>query len=58
MSALPWPPSAYYWNLMYIGLRTSDALRKKTWRIGSGPGGTSENPQKAKFAEYLFHALR
>jgi hypothetical protein len=50
MSALPWPPSAYYWNLMYIGLRTSDALRKKTWRIGSGPGGTSENHQNANFA--------
>jgi hypothetical protein len=31
---------------------------------GIGPGlcimleGTSENPQKAKFAEFLFHALR
>jgi hypothetical protein len=28
---------------------TSDALRKKTWRIGSGLGETSENLTKANF---------
>jgi hypothetical protein len=42
---------------MYIGLRTSDTLHKKPWRIGSGLCGTSENPQKAKFAEFPFQAL-
>jgi hypothetical protein len=42
---------------MYIGLPTSDTLHKKLCRIGPGLCGTSENHQKAKFAEILFHAL-
>ena len=48
----------YYQSLMYIGLRTCDKLHKKPCRIGSGLCGTSENAQKAKFAEFHFHALR
>jgi len=39
---------------MYIGLRISDTLHKKACRIGPGLYGTSENPQKAKFVEFLF----
>jgi len=42
---------------MYIGLPTSDTLHKKLCLIGTGLCETSENPQKAKFAEFLFHAL-
>jgi hypothetical protein len=33
----------YYRSLMYIGLRTSDTLHKKPYRIGSGLCRTSEN---------------
>jgi hypothetical protein len=42
---------------MYIGLRTSKSLHKKTFCIVPGLCGTSENSQKAKFAEFLFQAL-
>jgi hypothetical protein len=43
---------------MYIGLRTSDTLHKKSCRIGSGLGGTSENSVMANFREFTFWALR
>src|ERR671911_322392 len=33
-------------------------LHKKSCRIGPGLCGTSEKSQKAKFAEFLFHALK
>jgi len=42
---------------MYIRLGPSDTLHKTNCCIGPGLWGTSENPQKAKFAEFLFHAL-
>jgi hypothetical protein len=42
---------------MYIMLHTSDTLHKNLCRIGSGLCATSENSLKAKFAEFLFHAL-
>jgi hypothetical protein len=61
MSALPWPPSAHYWTLMYIGLPTSDTLHKKPCRIGPGIMTILQpdfrERQNAKFAEFYFHAL-
>jgi hypothetical protein len=43
---------------MYIGYAPPDTLHKKPCRIGPGLCGTSEDGGKAKFAEFLFHALR
>ena len=43
---------------MYGELLTFDTLHKTTCRIGPRLCGTSENAQKAKFAELLFHELR
>jgi hypothetical protein len=40
---------------MYIGLPTSDILHKKSWRIGSGLGGITENLPYAKFACVSVH---
>jgi len=43
---------------MYAGLWTLDTLHKTICSIGPGLCGTSENAQKAKFAEYLFPRTR
>jgi hypothetical protein len=43
---------------MYTRLGPSYTLHKTTYCIGPELCGTSENPQKAKFAEFQFHALR
>jgi hypothetical protein len=42
---------------MHIKLHAPDTLHKNPCRIGPGLCGTSENAQKAKFAEFFFHAL-
>jgi hypothetical protein len=53
--------SVYYLNLMYGGLRISDTLHKKPCLIGPGwaaCSSTSQNADKAKFAEFTFQATR
>jgi hypothetical protein len=42
---------------MYVELRISEALHKKSCRIGPGLGGISEEGGKAKFAESLFYEV-
>jgi hypothetical protein len=43
---------------MYAGLRAADTVHKKPCHLGLGLSRTSEKFGKAKFREFLFHAIR